>query len=122
MSSSIVWSSDGPNLVIEGDNLSFLSSLPNASIPLIYIDPPFNTGRKQTRQSLKTQRSESGSRLGFKGQSYETVKGVVTGYDDAFEDYWAFLEPRLEQAWRVLTDSGSLYLHLDYREVHPHLY
>ena len=118
MPSDITWTPEGPNLVIEGDNLEFLSALPSGSIPLVYIDPPFNTGRKQTRQSLKTRRSEAGSRLGFKGQSYETVKGTVTGYDDSFEDYWSFLEPRLEQAWRLLTNDGTLYLHLDYREVH----
>jgi site-specific DNA-methyltransferase (adenine-specific) len=46
------------------------------------------------------------------------VKGTLHSYNDAFEDYWAFLEPRLEEAWRVLAGSGTLYLHLDYREVH----
>jgi site-specific DNA-methyltransferase (adenine-specific) len=112
------WTDDGPNLVVEADNLALLQSMPDASIPLIYIDPPFNTGRKQTRQSLKTKRSLAGSRVGFKGQTYETIKGTVTSYDDSFVDYWAFLEPRLEEAWRVLTPSGTLYLHLDYREVH----
>ncbi len=67
---------------------------------------------------MKTTRSLTGSRVGFKGQSYETVKGLVTGYDDAFDDYWSFMEPRLEHAWRLLAPSGTLYLHLDYREVH----
>lgn len=85
---------------------------------MIYIDPPFNTGRVQRRQSLKTTRSVSGSRIGFKGQAYDTVKGAVSSYDDVFADYWAFLEPRLEEAYRLLTDDGTLYLHLDYREVH----
>ena len=85
---------------------------------LIYIDPPFNTGRVQKRQSLKTQRASGGSRVGFKGQTYETIKGTLTSYDDSFADYWEFLEPRLEEAWRILADHGTLYLHLDYREVH----
>ena len=85
---------------------------------LIYIDPPFNTGRRQARQSLRTQRSVTGDRVGFKGQSYRTVKGKLSSYDDIFADYWSFLEPRLAEAWRVLTDDGTLYLHLDYREVH----
>lgn len=113
-----VWSAAGPNLVICGDNCEVLGLLPDNSMKLIYIDPPFNTGRQQTRQSLKTIRSENGSRLGFKGKSYETVKGALTSYDDMFTDYWSFLEPRLEHAWRLLTDDGTFYLHLDYREVH----
>jgi site-specific DNA-methyltransferase (adenine-specific) len=84
----------------------------------VYLDPPFNTGRRQERRSLKTVRAESGTRIGFGGASYETVKGILYGYDDAFEDYWEFLQPRLVEAHRVLTDSGTLYLHLDYREAH----
>ena len=91
--------------------------MPDESVQLIYIDPPFNTGRKQTRGSSKTMRSEGG-RLGFKGERYEIVKEVVLSYDDQFADYWAFLEPRLEQAWRLLGETGTLYLHLDYREAH----
>jgi site-specific DNA-methyltransferase (adenine-specific) len=112
------WAENGPNLVIEGDNLDVLSHLPDSAFKIIYIDPPFNTGRVQRRQSLKTVRSESGSRIGFKGQSYHTTKGTISSYDDIFGDYWAFLEPRLEHALRVLTEDGTLYLHLDYREVH----
>lgn len=112
------WTPDGPNLVIHGDNLDVLQTLPDASFRLIYLDPPFNTGRTQRRQTLTTVRSKSGSRIGFQGHSYDTIKGVLNQYDDTFTDYWAFLEPRLEQAWRLLTDDGALYLHLDYREVH----
>ena len=105
------------NLVLFGDNLAHLQAMPDESVQLIYIDPPFNTGRKQTRGSSKTMRSEGG-RLGFKGERYEIVKEVVLSYDDQFADYWAFLEPRLEQAWRLLGETGTLYLHLDYREAH----
>jgi site-specific DNA-methyltransferase (adenine-specific) len=112
------WTSTGPNLVIHGDNEEVLPGLPEGSFRMIYIDPPFNTGKKQSRQSIKTVRSSTGSRIGFKGQSYETVKGTVTSYNDSFVDYWSFLEPRLEQAWRILADDGTLYLHLDYRESH----
>ncbi len=112
------WSVGGPNLVVLGDNCDFLPLLPDKSMKLIYIDPPFNTGRQQARQSLKTTRSENGTRIGFKGQTYETVKGTLARYDDVFIDYWAFLEPKLEHAWRLLTDDGTFYLHLDYREVH----
>lgn len=113
-----LWTASGPNLVIHADNAEILPELPDGTFRLIYIDPPFNTGKVQSRQSLKTVRSESGSRIGFKGQSYETIKGKVTSYNDSFSDYWEFLEPRLAEAWRLLADDGTLYLHLDYREVH----
>ena len=114
----VPWDATGDNLVVEADNLEFIRGLPDSSFRVIYIDPPFNTGKVQTRQTLTTVRSESGNRVGFKGQQYETIKGVAYGYNDSFEDYWEFLEPRLEEAWRLLTDDGTLYLHLDYREVH----
>jgi site-specific DNA-methyltransferase (adenine-specific) len=114
-----VWTAEGPNLVVEGDNLAVLAGLPDASFRLIYIDPPFNTGRVQSRRSTTMKRSSTGGdRTGFKGHSYETIKGLLYSYDDAFADYWDFLEPRLEEAWRLLDESGTLYLHLDYREVH----
>jgi site-specific DNA-methyltransferase (adenine-specific) len=84
---------------------------------LIYIDPPFNTGREQVRTSRSSRVSESG-RVGFQGKRYEQVVSKVLSYDDEFADYWAFLEPRLEESWRLLSDTGTLYLHLDYRESH----
>lgn len=113
-----MWTSDGPDLVVEGDNLAALPQLPDASFRLIYIDPPFNTGRVQSRQTMRMKRAASGDRTGFKGQSYETIKGLLYSYDDEFADYWDFLEPRLFEAWRLLDAQGTLYLHLDYREVH----
>jgi site-specific DNA-methyltransferase (adenine-specific) len=105
------------NKLYSGDNLPILRSLPAESFQLIYIDPPFNTGREQTRLTRRSRESESG-RLGFQGRKYEQVVEKVLSYDDAFADYWEFLEPRLEQAWRLLNQSGTLYLHLDYREAH----
>ncbi len=104
--------------VIQGDNLAVLQSMPDESVQLIYVDPPFNTGRVQSRGSSKTTRTETGNRIGFKGQRYEIVKETILSYDDEFKDYWGFLEPRLEQAWRLLNETGTLYLHLDYREAH----
>ena len=104
--------------VIQGDNLAVLQSMPDESVQLIYVDPPFNTGRVKSRGSSKTTRTETGNRIGFKGQRYEIVKETILSYDDEFKDYWGFLEPRLEQAWRLLNETGTLYLHLDYREAH----
>ena len=105
------------NLLIQGDNLTHLQSMPKESIDLIYIDPPFNTGRVQTRTNRSSRVSETG-RLGFQGKRYEQIVDSVLSYDDEFADYWGFLEPRLEEAWRVLRNTGTLYLHLDYRESH----
>ncbi|WP_243065044.1 site-specific DNA-methyltransferase [Humibacter sp. RRB41] len=113
------WTSDGQNCVFEADNLAVLPTLPDAAFTVIYIDPPFNTGRSQQRQTLTVVRSEAeGSVAGFQGRSYERIKGDLLRYDDRFDDYWEFLEPRLIEAWRLLADDGTLYLHLDYREAH----
>lgn len=92
--------------------------MPDESIDLIYVDPPFNTGRRQTRLQLKTERSESGDRVGFQGKRYRTTRVGESGYADSFDDYLAFLEPRLREAHRVLKAAGSFFLHIDYREVH----
>ena len=106
------------NTVYLGDNLPVLKSIPDSSVQLIYIDPPFNTGRQQQRSKVTTKRSDQGNRIGFKGQRYETVKSTILSYDDQFANYWEFLEPRLEEAFRVLNQTGTMYLHLDYREAH----
>ena len=106
------------NTVYFGDNLAVLKSIPDLSVQLIYIDPPFNTGREQQRSKVTTMRSDEGNRIGFKGQRYETVKSTILSYDDQFANYWEFLEPRLEEAFRILNQTGTLYLHLDYREAH----
>jgi site-specific DNA-methyltransferase (adenine-specific) len=115
---NLFYVSDSKNLVLFGDNLEHLKKMPDRSVQLIYIDPPFNTGRRQTRGKSTTTRTETGSRVGFKGQRYDIVRDTVLGYDDEFADYWSFLEPRLEEAWRLLNETGTLYLHLDYREAH----
>jgi len=106
------------NRIYFGDNLAVLRDLPDESVSLIYIDPPFNTGKAQTRKSLRTLRAEEGDRVGFQGRRYATVKLGEQAYQDIFDDFLAFLEPRLLEAHRVLTANGSLYFHIDYREVH----
>ena len=104
------------NYIYFGDNLAILPSLPPASVDLIYIDPPFNTGRKQSRVRLRTDRSAEGDRTGFGGQRYKTVRLGEQAFADTFDDYQAFLAPRLAEAHRVLAADGSLYFHIDYRE------
>jgi site-specific DNA-methyltransferase (adenine-specific) len=106
------------NTLYFGDNLTVLKLIPDSSVQLVYIDPPFNTGREQQRSKVTTKRNNEGNRIGFKGERYETVKSTVLSYDDQFANYWEFLEPRIEEAFRVLAHSGTLYLHLDYREAH----
>ena len=146
----------GPVTIHEGDNLDVIARFADASFTLIYLDPPFNTGRTQTRavetaRTIQSPRRPAGRpaapsrapesppaarglnseqeptssgeeglivRRGFHGREYERLRGDLRAYDDRFDDYWGFLEPRLAEAWRLLADDGTLYLHLDYREVH----
>ncbi|MCC7366601.1 MAG: site-specific DNA-methyltransferase [Dehalococcoidia bacterium] len=104
--------------VVLGDNLEVLRQLPDACVDLVYIDPPFNTGRTQAHTQLRTVRDAAGDRTGFGGQRYATERLATRAYLDRFDDYLAFLAPRLEEAHRVLAAHGSLYFHIDYREVH----
>ena len=160
---------EGAVEIIHGDNLAIARTLPSASFTLVYLDPPFNTGRAQERQVVTARRTRDGARTtpenlpdsaavgtetsgsgeklrsyagagagsgdsasegardagspreirhGFHGHEYERVRGMLRAYDDRFDDYGEFLVPRLEEAWRLLADDGTLYLHLDYREAH----
>jgi DNA modification methylase len=108
--------------VIHGDNLKAAATLESGSFTIVYLDPPFNTGRVQERDIQQVRRAGSipdeASSGGFHGLSYERVRGMLRRYDDSFDDYGEFLIPRLEEAWRLLADDGTLYLHLDYREAH----
>lgn len=83
-----------------GDNLELLKKyISDKRIDLIYIDPPFNSGRVQSRGEGNTKKS----------------------YSDKFinsEEFISFLRPRIEELYRVLDDHGSLFFHIDYREVH----
>ena len=131
------------NKIYYGDNLSILKTLKDESIDLIYIDPPFNTGKTQKRKTIKTVRANDGDRTGFQGARYKTIELDSKEYKDSFnglsnnieseelefsyrnlapyantlylED---FLKPRLIEAYRLLKPHGSLYFHIDYREVH----
>ena len=106
------------DLLIEGDNLDALSRLPDGVFDLVYLDPPFNTGRAREQRRLRAVANDGASRAGFAGRRYAVDEISRHAYADAFDDYVAFLAPRLEEARRLLADHGTLYVHLDYREVH----
>ncbi len=106
------------NVVYYSDNLPVLRDMPSGSVDLVYIDPPFNTGKLQARTQLTTVRDDNGDRTGFKGQRYRTIRGDTTSFADSFDDYLGFLEPRIREAYRILKPHGSFYFHVDYREVH----
>jgi site-specific DNA-methyltransferase (adenine-specific) len=104
--------------ILLGDNLPLLRELEDETFQLIYIDPPFNTGRTQKRVTLETVPDEHGDRVGFGGRTYKSRLLAESSYRDSFDDYLRFLEPRLEEGRRLLTSSGTLYFHIDYREAH----
>lgn len=104
--------------IIQGDNLAVLPDLADGSFPLIYIDPPFNTGKRMTHTAVKTERDEDGDRVGFGGQRYRTTAIGSVSFGDVFDDFLVWLEPRLRHAHRLLADDGAFFLHIDYRESH----
>jgi site-specific DNA-methyltransferase (adenine-specific) len=106
------------DLILHGDNLALLPELPDGAFQLIAIDPPFNTGRPQRRRTLATAGDPDGDRTGFGGRRYASRLLAESSYRDAFDDYLGFLAPRLEHARRLLHRTGTLYVHLDYREAH----
>jgi site-specific DNA-methyltransferase (adenine-specific) len=108
----------GVDQILLGDNLALLPAFASESFQLVYVDPPFNTGKLQSRRTLQVARDDGGQRTGFQGRRYSTRLLAESSYSDSFEDYLAFLAPRLEQAHRLLAREGTLYFHIDYREAH----
>ena len=106
------------NQILLGDSLELLPRFEDGSFRLVYIDPPFNTGRTQTRRTLEAVADRRGDRTGFNGRRYRTSVLAESSFSDKFDDYLAFLAPRLEQAFRLLDREGTLYFHIDYRESH----
>ena len=100
--------------IVFGENLDYLKRTPGETFSLVYVDPPFNTGRRQTRTRIRTVADPDGDRVGFQGKRYRALRVGATGFDD----YVGFLRARMEEARRVLAADGSLFLHVDYREVH----
>jgi site-specific DNA-methyltransferase (adenine-specific) len=106
------------DLILHGDNLALMAGFPDGAFRMVYADPPFNTGRAQTRSTVRVTPDAAGDRTGFGGRRYRTELLERSSYRDSFDDYLGFLEPRLREIHRVLDDSGTLYLHLDQREAH----
>jgi site-specific DNA-methyltransferase (adenine-specific) len=106
------------DLLVHGDSADVLPRLPDGAFDLVYIDPPFNTGRDRRHRSVRVTADPDGDRTGFGGRRYRTEEVGTMAYADAFDDYLGFLAPRLEHARRLLADHGTLYVHLDPRESH----
>ena len=108
----------GIDRILLGENLELLKGFAAEAFQLIYIDPPFNTGKVQARKTLRVLQDDAGQRTGFQGRRYRSTLLAESSYRDHFDDYLAFLAPRLEQARRLLAREGTLYFHIDYREAH----
>jgi site-specific DNA-methyltransferase (adenine-specific) len=106
------------DLLVAGDNALALARLPSGAFDLVYLDPPFNTGRARSRRTLTVAADPAGDRVGFGGRRYRSRLLRTLSYDDAFGDYLAFLEPRLRRCRELLASHGTLYFHIDYREAH----
>ena len=106
------------DLILHGDNLDVLAGFDDGCFQLVYADPPFNTGRRQRRLTLSAEANPDGDRTGFAGRRYATRVLGRSSFPDSYEDYLGFLEPRLRELRRLLAPTGTLYLHLDYREAH----
>jgi site-specific DNA-methyltransferase (adenine-specific) len=104
--------------VLLGDNLEVLPRFPDGTFQLVYADPPFNTGSKMRRQTLAVVPDDGGDRVGFQGRRYSSRLVAESSFEDSFDDYLGFLEPRLREVRRLLHPTGTFYLHLDYREAH----
>jgi site-specific DNA-methyltransferase (adenine-specific) len=104
--------------VLEADCAQVLPRLPDGAFELIYIDPPWGTGETRRHTRLSATRVQEGGRTGFGGNRYATSPLGEMAYADRFEDYAAFLAPKLERARELLAPQGTLYVHLDYREAH----
>ncbi len=92
----------GNGLLYLCDNLTVMRGLPENFIDLIYMDPPFFTGKERK------------------------AKSRIRASEDSFEDTWTsdidgyieWLRPRLVETRRLLRSTGLIYLHLDWHAVH----
>ncbi|HME53616.1 MAG TPA: site-specific DNA-methyltransferase [Candidatus Lokiarchaeia archaeon] len=86
-----------PNTIYCGDNLEILQSYPDGIIDLCYIDPPFFSRRNH--QDLAKGTAE--------------VRGFHDTWSGNIENYIDFMQPRVQEIYRVLKPDGSFYLHCD---------
>lgn len=87
------------NSIYEGDNLEILNKFPSNSIDLIYLDPPFFTGKNWE----------------FIWKDKPEKRALDDRWAGGIEHYIAWMEPRLRECHRILKDTGSMYLHCDWR-------
>jgi site-specific DNA-methyltransferase (adenine-specific) len=106
------------DLLIAGDNAPALANLPEGAFDLVYMDPPFNTGRPRTRDTVAVHADLHSPRVGFGGRTYSSRLLRTLSYEDSFADYLDFLGVRLERVRALLAPHGTLYFHIDYREAH----
>jgi len=89
------------NIVFHRNAVSVLAETPEASIDLVYVDPPFGTGHKQALARKKA------------GEVLTYIE-----FEDPNKNYIAWLKAHVEGIKRVLKPTGSMYLHLDHHWVH----
>ncbi len=85
-------------IVVCNDNLRHMAALADQSCDLIYIDPPFGTQKKR--------------RLTESAAAYDDR------WDGGLKSFLAFMHPRLAECHRLLSERGTLYVHLDWRASH----
>ncbi|MGN6169399.1 MAG: DNA-methyltransferase [Solirubrobacteraceae bacterium] len=109
---------ENEDLVIAGDNGPVLAQLPEGAFDLVYMDPPFNTGRPRKRDTVTVHADLQGQRVGFGGRTYSSRLLRTLSYEDSYVDYLDFLGSRLRRLRALLAPHGTLYFHIDYREAH----
>ncbi len=91
-----------PNKLFFGDNLHIMRMLPSKSIDLIYIDPPFFSGKQYN--ILYGDRNE--------------LRSFTDIWEGGMPGYLIWLNARLYEMKRLLKDTGSIYVHLDWHASH----
>jgi site-specific DNA-methyltransferase (adenine-specific) len=109
---------DDEDLLIASDNGPALAKLPEGTFDLVYMDPPFNTGRPRTRDTVAVHADLQAQRVGFGGRTYSSRLLRTLSYEDRFGNYLDFLGSRLQRLRALLAPHGTLYFHIDYREAH----
>ena len=116
-----VWAPDGGNLVVHADNAEYLPTLPDGAFTLIYVDPPFNTGRAQTPAGNPhgaQRRTAAATAWASRAAPTTPSRAPCTATTTPSATTGPSWNRGCVEAWRLLADDGTLYLHLDYREVH----